>query len=294
MPNNAVEAAANRAIRTKMGLASGEVPPSPNPQQAPAGTPQGPAAHQGTPPQQAQAPAPVTADQLTALQNQIASMQASVEASRQQTSTQQNHIANLEGELAVLRNREDAKALQLPSDDELDELPRAEAIRRCAEVIAEQKLRVLDQKYLGAFSRLASDVVTMKNSSEERMIREQFPGVDIEKYRPILEQKRAMFPQASTVDLIRLVADPKELAQQPDMTQTPQDAVHMEVGQGAGMGAGGQGQQSREQITEDQLREGFVNARNAGQNLQAQSYLMEIIKRRPDVPTTRNTGRSGG
>jgi hypothetical protein len=155
-------------------------------------------------------------------------------------------------------------------------------------------VRALDQKYMGAFQRMATDVIASKNAIEEQQVKQLFPGVDLEKYRPVLDQKRAQFPQANTVDLVRLVADPKELAVQPDMTQGTQEEVHMETGQGAGMSAGGRDQDLRESITEDQLREGYVTARNSGQNLQAQSFLLEMLKRRPDVPTSQETGRTAG
>jgi hypothetical protein len=236
----------------------------------------------------------VTAEQFKALQGELSSLKGLFEQASQNAVTHENTIRNLEGELAVLRNREQEQALQLPDDETLDELPRSQAIRRVAEVLAEQKVRALDQKYMGAFQRMATDVIASKNAIEEQQVKQLFPGVDLEKYRPVLDQKRAQFPQANTVDLVRLVADPKELAVQPDMTQGTQEEVHMETGHGAGMSAGGRDQDLRESITEDQLREGYVTARNSGQNLQAQSFLLEMLKRRPDVPTSQETGRTAG
>lgn len=285
MPSNTVEAAANSAIRAKMGLSTGTPTPQATPvRQNAAPNAQAPAG----PPQPAAAPVPVTQDQLTAITEQLAAMKQGLDNSTQTVTTQQNHIANLEGELSQIRNREEQAALTLPSDEALDELPRAEAIRQCAEIIAEQKVRAIDQKYMGAFSKLATDVITMKNASEELQVKSIFPGVNIEKYRPVLEQKRAQYPQASTVDLVRLVADPMELAAQPNMTQQPQEEVHMETGAGASV-AGGGAPQNRGQITEDQLREGFITARDSGNKLQANSYLQEMLKRRPDVPASQGT-----
>jgi len=199
----------------------------------------------------------------------------------------------LQGEVVELRRQKEEPTPELPSDETLDELPRGEAIRRVAGALTAKAVKDLKGELVGAMGRMAVDVIQARNTLEEQELARKFPGLDIEKYRPAIDRKRAELPGATLNELVRLIADPRDLiAEPPDRTRATQEAVHMETG-GASR-AGVRRTQEQPQITEQQLRQGFLDARTAGNKLQADAYLMEIIKRRPDVPAQHGGRPTGG
>jgi len=276
------EAQANAAIRKQMGLATGT--PQGTPQTQPGVTP----STQTQQTQQTQKPEPpagVSLEQYNELKANMEQTQKQLQAVLSQNNQIAARSQSLEGELAQLRENREDQSLQLPSDDELQDMPRGEAIRRVAEGIAAKQMRELEKKFTPAFQRLAGDFVGLRTTVEEDNLRKRFPKLDLEKYRLQLDEKRLAFPQATLGELVQLVADPVDLMQlASDTTQTTQEDVHMETGAGASTGGGtAGGQTGGPQLSEGDLQQGLLNARQAGNKMLADRYLMEIIKRRPDV-----------
>lgn len=277
----------NDTIRASVGMATPDVSPNGN---TPAPVPQ---PSQQPNPQQQAAPVPQapTNDELTGLKESIAAMQKQLEVSQSASTQSAETIRNLEGELFSIKNEKEEKALELPSSEELDSLSRSDAITRVAEAIAEQKMRARDKQYMDAFQRMATDVVGLKNASEESDVRNRYPGFDLDKHRMEINQKRIAYPQMSTSELVQLIADPRELiAANSDRTVQTQDGVHMESGLGNSVGNNAQPDQQQSAAREKALKDGFTAARAAGNRSQADAYLQEIIKSRPDVPANRVAG----
>lgn len=248
-------AAADVAIRQSLGLPTGQVAPVP----APAG--QQPASQQ-TPDQ---ALVGELRAQNESLQNQIAQTNANIQA--------------LMGEMEVRKRT--AEEVKLPSDEELDALPRNEAIKRVAEAKA---VEVINQRLMPGLRRMAGDLLETKAFVDEDGLRRAYPGLDVAKYRPLLNEKRASNPGLSALDAIRLIADPAELTPAAAPARS-HEAVHMEARGRSGSSV--VQQQSGSGPNEADLRQKFVVARQAGNRIQAERYLTEIMKLRPDVPARR-------
>lgn len=270
--DRALQAQADAKIRQQVGVPGG----SPG-RVAPSGQPTPP----GSP-----APPPAADPRLDQLMGELRNLQ-------NQIGQRDQMLQALQGEIVELRRVKEEPTPELPSDESLDELPRGEAIRRVAGVIAAKAVKDLRGELVGAMGRMAVDVIQSRNALEEQELTRTFPGLDIEKYRPAIDRKRAEMPGARLSELVRLVADPNDLvAKPPDTTRATQEAVHMETG-GASR-AGVRRTQEQTGPTEQQLHDGFLAARQAGNKLQADAYLMEIIKRRPDVPAQHGGRPTGG
>jgi len=231
-------------------------------------------------------PAPV-ADQTAALAAEIAEMRQDMVTYQQENLHNQNVISNLQSDLVTLRGKQEEQRLQLPTDEELEDLPRGEAIRKMAEAIADTKIAEQNRMFMPAMHQLVGDFVALKNESEERQVKEVFPNLNIEKYRVQLDQKRIDYPKATTNELLRLIADPVDLMPTAQST-TPNEGVHMETGLPTGtqthIG-------SREVASQEAaLKEGIDAARLAGNKSQSRALMMELLKLRPDVPASASGG----
>ena len=271
MPDNT---SVDNQMRAKMGLPAQGTPAAvtvPAPTPAPTGTPTA---------------APV-ADPTAALVTEVAEMRQAMVTYQQENLHNQNVIQNLQSDLVTLRGKQEDQKLQLPTDEELEDLPRGEAIRKMAEAIADAKIAEQNRMFMPAMHQLVGDFVALKNESEERQVKEVFPNLDIEKYRVQLDQKRIDYPKATTNELLRLIANPVDLMPAAQPT-TSNEGVHME----RGLPTGNQTQTgSRETASrEAALKEGITAARESGNKSQVNALMMELIKSRPDVPASASGG----
>ena len=93
------------------------------------------AAPQNAPQQAEQAPEQPNQDVLGLLQAQISGLTDQLKVLADANQGQTNTIRALEGELFSLRGKKEEEAYQLPSKEEIDELPRAEAISCVAKAL---------------------------------------------------------------------------------------------------------------------------------------------------------------
>ncbi len=242
---------ADAAIRQSLGLQASVVTP-------PAAPAAQPAQAQGNP--------------------ELDELKAQNELLRNQMAQMGQNMTQLMGELESRKPAvEDVK---LPTDEELDALPRTEAIKRVAEVKA---IEVINQRLMPGLRKMAGDLLETKAFADESVLKQTFPNLKIEKYRTALADKRASNPGLSALDAIRLIADPNDLTIAPSAPRS-HEAVHMEA---RGRSTPPPVTQSQGGPSESDLQAGFLKARQAGNRLQAERYLTEIMKRRPSVPANR-------
>lgn len=258
MPDNAN---ADNAIRTQLGLqaprATATPAPAPSPAPAPAATP--------------------------AEDPRLEGLLAQVELQRQDNDALRGQIGEMQSILQETQRVKTEASLQLPKEEELDGIPRVEAIRKVAEVIVKQQLGEVE----GILRRMAPDLVKAKHFVEESELRTQYPGLNLEKYRPRLNQIRMQRPGLPAEEAIRLIADPRDLLPQ-ETTPLPQDGFHVGAGRGAAPAASRPAGTSQPAADlEADLQAGLVRARQAGDRNLADVYLQKLVKGRPDVPARR-------
>lgn len=254
MPDVTTASAADAAIRTSLGLQASApvVPQVPRTQQAPQG------------------PNPEVDELKT--QNELL---------RNQMVQMNQNMTQLMGELESRRETSNPE-VKMPTEEELEGMSRTEAIQKVAEA---KVIEVINQRLMGGLRKMAGDVLEAKAFADEETLRRTFPNLKVDKYRAALAEKRASNPGLSALDAIRLIADPGDLSLAAPATRT-QEAVHIES-RGRSASAPVTQARGQEGPSEGELQAGFLKARQAGNRLQAERYLTEIMKRRPDVPARR-------
>ena len=267
MPPDAVDA----AIRAKLGL----TPPA----AAPGASPVPSAASQGSSP----APGQVALFQLTEAEvNELRSAAAQNTELRTQVSALTQEVGGLMSALEERGKREDEARAKIPTDEQLDDMPRSEAIRVVAGSLVQQEVNRL----IRGLGVMATDLLEVKQGQEEADIRRAYPNVNIEKYRPQIQQLKLAMPRLSTLHALKILADPRELVPSIPDTTPASSAAPVDSGMG-GSSAPLRPAPSPNEVTEADLQRGLVQAQKSGDTRLAERYIQMILSRRTDVPADR-------
>lgn len=172
-----------------------------------------------------QTPAP---DPLAAIKAENDALKLQLNGMSDQLKTLSTQFGGLVGHLQALESRKVEEEVPALDVDKLKELPMAEVVKQ----VSERAERVADIRAKKLLTPFARDLFEVKSAQEETSVRQLYPNFDYGKHRDELRQMRISYPDIPTERLVRMVADPSELA--PASPPKSQDgARHMEVGPGA-------------------------------------------------------------
>jgi hypothetical protein len=227
---------------------------------------------------------PVPAATSGNLDGELALLKNENEALKTQLVTINEQMGGLLGQLETSRNARQAE-IKPPTEEELDSLPRGEAIRRTVGPM----LAGLQRQLMGALGGMSEDVVRSRDFLDESAVRERFPALVFEKYRQQFRQKRNENRRLTAIEVIKLVADPADLvAVQADTTvPRPQDRRFPVDSGVSGSGSRSAASGGDSSVTEAEIQSAIAKAREAGDVRQVERLTTELIKRRGDVPAQR-------
>jgi len=268
-PEAAPQVSVDDAMRRNLGI---QVPPV-----APVAPTQPPAAPQAQP--EVFAISKEEVEQMRANETQLTSK---VEELSQGLGAALGELDNLKS----IKQREEQHPL--PSDNELDDLPRSRAMKLVAEHAAAVAAQDLEARMVPGLRNMAADMVTMKKASDESTVREAYPDLNLDKYRAEWDRVRGQNPGLSALQAIRACVPTADLMPAPPVSTTPatQDGgVHMEAGPGASAGRSIP-QPPAPTATREELISASAAYRAKGMTKEADACLAQVVRATPSVPAT--------